>query len=69
MNTEIVILAITSICTIIFAIFLISWFNRQQGVWNKVAMISTIVVILCLIAIWILAFLWKNMNIINIQPI
>ncbi len=69
MNIGVILLAIINVSTIVFAIFLIRWFNRQHGVWNKVAVISTTIAILCLIAIWVLVFLWKNMNSINIQII
>ena len=67
MNIGIIILATITIVTIIFAIFLILWFNRQKGLWNKMAIISTIIVVLCLIAIWVLAFVLKDLNIIHIQ--
>ena len=67
MNTGVIILVVITIVTIVFAVLLIKWFNRQKGTWNKIAIISTIIIVLCLIAIWVLAFVLKDLNIIHIQ--
>ncbi len=60
MNVGVVILLTISVISILFAILLVRWFKKQDGLLNKIAMVATILVILGIIGIWILLFYFKS---------
>lgn len=69
MTAIIILFAVLSVITIALAIALTCWFWKQEGVLNTIAVVSTIVVIACIIAIWLLAWQLQDCMIININPL
>ncbi len=66
MTTIVVLFAVLSVITIVLAMWLACWFWKKEGVWNVIAAVSTIVVIVCIIAIWVLAWRLQDCITINI---
>ena len=60
MNVGVVILLFISIISVLLASRLFLWFVKQDGVWNKIAAVATIFVIVGIIGIWLLLLYFKN---------
>lgn len=66
MTAIIILFAVLSVITIALAT---CWFWKQEGILNTIAVVSTIVVIACIIAIWLLAWQLQDCMTININPL
>lgn len=60
MNVGVVILLFISIISVLLAFRLFLWFVKQDGMWNKIAVVATILVIIGIIGIWLLLFYFKS---------
>lgn len=66
MTAVVVLFAVLSVITIALAVWLACWFGRKEGVWNVIAAVASIVVAVCIIAIWVLAWRLQDCITINI---
>lgn len=66
MTTVVVLFAVLSVITIALAVWLACWFGKKEGVWNVIAAVATLVMIVCIIAIWVLAWRLQDCITINI---
>lgn len=66
MTTVVVLFAVLSVITIALAVWLAWWFWKKEGVWNVIAAVATLVMIVCIIAIWVLAWRLQDCITINI---
>ena len=60
MNVGVLILLFISIISVLLAFRLFLWFVKQDGMWNKIAAVATILVIIGIIGIWLLLFYFKS---------
>lgn len=65
MTAVVVLFAVLSVITIALAVWLACRFWREKGVWNVIAAVASIVVAVCIIAIWVLA--WRLQDCITIN--
>ncbi len=66
MTAVVVLFAVLSVITIALAVRLAYWFWKKEGVWNVIAAVATLVVAVCIIAIWVLAWRLQDCITINI---